>query len=181
MKKKSYNNLKEDEVGPETKGPSNNISPSDTSAEGGFRGFNSVEMPYYYNATDPSEYDENVSSNYKSKDISVDKKVLDILLMLGDEMDNANEVNLANFSNFLISKFAQQNIDDEYEIELMLKKLLIKVKNADLPNTNDVIKKLTKIFSRTFLLELVKNNDIEKSRKSAYKKTLHRAGQYLSE
>jgi hypothetical protein len=58
---------------------------------------------------------------------------------------------------------------------------MIRVNNADIVNTNDVLKKLTKIYSRTLTLEYMKNNDLDKSKKSAYKKALHRAEQYLSE
>ena len=95
---------------------------------------------------------------------------------LGEQLDIAGEVQLANFSDFLLKKFAE--VDNP---ELNFNKLMIKINNADITNTGEIIKKLTKIYSRTVMLEYYLNSDINESKKSAYKKMLHRANQYLSE
>lgn len=106
------------------------------------------------------------------------QSAIDKLVRLADLFDQDNIEVYANFTDFLIKKFAQVKSEDSTD---SFNNLILKVKRMDIPNTNEVIKKLTKIYSRTILLEYGKDNDLEKSKKSAYTKTLHRANQYLSE
>jgi hypothetical protein len=106
------------------------------------------------------------------------KEVINFLIDLADNMDLDNKESFANFTDFLIVKFAQ-SIQKDYNDSF--NNLIIKIKRMDIPDTNDVVKKLTKIYSRTILIEYDKSKDLEKAKESAYKKALHRANQYLSE
>lgn len=169
MIKKSYPNPNS-----ELTGPSNDLTPGESSTETGARGINSTEMTSTFDSVDP------ISKHYLNheEDNSVPDEILDLLTNLGDEMDKQDEEVLANFSDFLIKKFAQaKNID----YNQLFNNLMIKINNADLVHTNEIIKKLAKIYSRTLVLEYMENEDLEKSKESAYKKILHRAEQYLSE
>lgn len=175
MNKKSYHSGETAQI----KGPSADLVDKESSTESGGRGLNLVEMTSEFDKTDPSIYDENIESDYKSKDRVVPKELFNQLVFLGDEMDKSNEETLANFADFLIKKFSA--IEEITDPAILFNQLLIKINNADLVNTNELIKKLCKIYSRTLLLEYMKNQDLNKSKQSAYKKVLHRADQYLSE
>jgi hypothetical protein len=138
-----------------------------SNTETGGRGPTSIaEHSYYFDTPSPEEDEE------------VDQDLADFLITLGDEMDNANEEALANFADFMLTKIAEAK---DINYTKLFNQLMIKINNADLVNTNDILKKLTKIYSRTLSLEYMKNQNLEKSKESAYKKTLHRADQYLSE
>jgi hypothetical protein len=177
MKKQSYKSAPDGEE-PEVRGPSVDLVDKETATESGGRGFNLVEMTSDFDAVDPDIYDENVKSDIKSGEKVLSDDIMNLLVTLGDEMDNTGERSLANFADFLINKFAQvENISSTR----LFNQLMIKINNADLTNTNDILKKLTKIYSRTIVLEYMNSKDLEKSKESAYKKTLHRADQYLSE
>jgi hypothetical protein len=153
------------------------ISGGNSSTEMGERGFSSNEMTSDYDATDPETYDT-YSPDTSDEDQVLSNELMELFLLLGDEMDHQDELALANFADFMVVKLAQaKNLDPTR----MFNQLLIKVNNTDIADTNETIKKLTKIYSRTLALEYLKNKDLEKAKESAYKKTLHRADQYLSE
>jgi hypothetical protein len=169
MKKHSY---KSSDNNVEVQGPRNDLSEKDTATENGGRGFNLIEMTSEFDKLDKDNKSHEESSN-------ISNQVFDLLISLGDELDSDNKESLSNFTDFLLRKFAEAENNVDYSI--LFNNLMIKVNNSDLINTNEMIKKLAKIYSRTFVLEFGMNQDKEKSKKSAYKKTLHRANQYLSE
>jgi hypothetical protein len=147
---------------------------SETSTENaGRNGVCLVEMTSDFSRTDPEP-------KKKPKELgdSPAEDVIDLLVLLGDDLDRQNEPALAGFADFLISKIAAAKAMDS---EILYKELILKVNGTDLVNTNEIIKKLTKIYSRTFLIELIKTDDAVKAKTSAYKKILHRADQYLSD
>jgi hypothetical protein len=172
MIKKSY------ETGSTAKevGPKSDLVDKETATETGGRGFNLVEMTSTFDGTDPEIKIENEFD--KNKDQIMSDKLLNMLLELGDGLDASNEESFANFTDFLIKKIAETKSID---YSVLFNQLMIKVNNTDLVHTNEIIKKLTKIYSKTLLLEYIKNSNLEKSKESAYKKVLHRAEQYLSE
>lgn len=177
MNKKSYTSAP---AGPakELTGPgSPDMSEQDTTTETGGRGFNLTEMTSTYDNTDPDKYDK---ETFVGGNKTTNKPLMDMLVNLGDDLDRSGEEALASFADFLIKKFAQASVVKINYAE-MFNQLMIKVANADLVNTNDTLKKLAKIYSRTLSLEYLKTDDLEGSKASAYKKTLHRAEQYLSE
>ncbi len=169
MKKKSYSASFENDLS--LTGPKNDLVDS---KETGARGFNLNEMTEDFENTDPAIYDR---ESFQNKGQVVSEEVLNLLVLMGDEMDLIKEESLANFADFLIIKFAQ--IDVEYP--KLFNQMMIKINNSDLVNRNEIIKKLTNIYSKTLALEYLNTNDLEKARSSAYQKLLHRADQYLSE
>lgn len=148
----------------------NDVSATET----GGRGFSSTEMTTDYDMSNSGNNDDSLV--YKSKNNNSYEDVMDLLVLLGDEMDAGDNESLAGFSDFLLKKFAEAEDFTKKYNELMLK-----INNADLANTNEILKKLTKIYSRTILLEFNGKQSLAKSKESAYKKVLHRAEQYLQE
>lgn len=153
----------------------NSLEEKDTATDTGGRGFNLNEMSNDYDQTHGPEKKSDPALSSSESNFE-HKEIFDILYNLGEQLDIAGEVQLANFSDFLLKKFAE--VDNP---ELNFNKLMIKINNADITNTGEIIKKLTKIYSRTVMLEYYLNSDINESKKSAYKKMLHRANQYLYE
>jgi len=160
------------------RGPTVDLVDKESATESGGRGFNLTEMTSDFDHTDPDEYEEGNPPIEESKGQSLNKEVFDLLVLLGDGLDASGEESLANFADFLIKKFAEV---EETNYTELFNSLTIKINNADIVNTNEILKKITKIYSRTLILEHMKNNDIERAKESAYKKALHRADQYLSE
>lgn len=128
-------------------------------------------------AKEPDLYYEESYEEDEVLDGHIDKELMDIFVELGDAMDEGDDEVLANFTDFIIKKFSSVK-DINYTI--LFNNLLIKINNADLSNTNDILKKLTKIYSRTLKLEYLKEKNIDGAKESAYKKVLHRANQYLA-
>lgn len=177
MNKKSYLASKTDKV--EVKGPSADLVNKETATETGARGFGTTEMTYYYDQTDPDIYEEESEESSEGRPLGQD--VIDMLVELGDGLDVQNEKVLAGFADFLISKFAQAK-DSNIDYSIMFNKIITRVISAEyLSNRNEICKKLAKIYSRTLVLEYNQSGNLDSSKKSAYKKTLHRAEQYLSE
>lgn len=128
-----------------------------------------------HTSKDPDLYEEPA---YTSEQDKLDDELMEIFIELGDAMDLSDEEVLADFADFMIQKYASSK--EAGDPTVLFNNLLIKINNADLTNTNDILKKLTKIYSRTIRLEYFKHKNMEKAKESAYKKTLHRADQYLS-
>lgn len=150
----------------------------DYSAENaGKNGFNLQEMAVDIDGVMPNDiYDNGIDEKeYNLYD------TLDRLKRLKEEInEDLSEDELTQYVDFIdiiIEKIAYEESED------YLKKfndLLIKVNNADIADTNDAIKKLAKIFSRTVLLAMSNGADKNAAYKSAYLKILNRANQYLS-
>lgn len=150
------------------------ISSDSATETAGAAGWNLQESAQDINGHLSDEIDDESMSSETSDEAD---KAIKTLVELGDILDLQGKDVYADFTDFLIKKVAQevgktplQNFND----------LIIKVNNTDLTETNDTIKKLTKIFSRTVLLEMSNHGDLEAAYLSAYKKTLNRADQYLS-
>ncbi len=171
--KRAYHNNEDSSI----QGAKPTLEEKDSATESGGRGFSSNEMTQYYDYSEPATYRENLPKE-KIKKNENHEEVFNMLVDLGDAMDQIGEENLANFADFLLAKFAAA---EEANPTVMFNQLMIKINNADLVNTNEILKKLAKIYSRTVLLEYYKNQDFKKSKASAYQKTLHRAEQYLAE
>jgi hypothetical protein len=147
---------------------------------GGSFGITLLEMskePEMGVGVDPDQYKSEFDGEGKGEEV-IDEDIMDILVNLADEMDKVREHNLANFTDFLIKKFAESN---EVNFTKKFNDLMIKINNSDLSDRNETIKKLTKIYSRTLVLEFMDKDDMDRARESAYKKTIHRADQYLAE
>jgi hypothetical protein len=165
MNKRAYDSAPIGEEAAPIKSRITNLSEGLSSTETGGRGVDSIV--------------EHSTSFPNPEDDEMDEEDLaDLFISLGDDMDVVGEEVLANFADFMLIKIAETRDLDYSEL---FNQLMIKINNADLVNTNEILKKLAKIYSRTLSLEFLKNQDLDKSKKSAYKKTLHRADQYLSE
>jgi len=149
----------------------------DYSAENaGKGGFNLQEMAADIDGVMPNDiYDNGIDQEqYNLK--STLKKLKD----LKEDLEDGSEdelIQYAGFVDFIIKKMSYEQSED------YLKKfndLLIKVNNADIADTNDAIKKLAKIFSRTVIIEMSNGSSKHEAHKSAYLKILNRANQYLS-
>lgn len=177
MKKQSYHTS-----APEKKKPAKDgdlpifYRENDIAAEGA-NGFNHLEMGMEGFGQDPDNYEENQKAT-STEDKSIES-VIDLLVEIGDAADADDNEVFANFADFLLVKYAETKVEEDPT--LLFNQLMIKITNSDLPDTNETIKKLTKIFSRTILLEHAQHGDLQKAKQSAYKKVVHRADQYMTE
>ncbi len=176
MIKRSYHNSKPEKRKPAKDGDLPIFGRENDVAAEGANGFNLLEMGIEGFGQDPDNYPQNKRKT-TTEDKSVDG-VIDLLVELGDIADANDNETFANFADFLLVKYAESKEEDP---AILFNQLLIKIVNADLPDTNDVIKKLTKIYSRTILLEHAQHGDLNKAKQSAYKKVIHRADQYMTE
>ncbi len=138
----------------------------------GRAGWNLREMSRDINGIPPEEKVE----LFPESEIDV-KPTVEFLTDLSDDLDQAGMETYADFIDFLLVKFATE---DKKTYLQKFNELMIKVSATDIPDTNETIKKLTKIFSNTILLETSKGADKNAAYESAYKKTLNRAEQYLT-
>lgn len=90
--------------------------------------------------------------------------MLDLFIHLGDEMDQDGKHNLASFSDFLITKIAEQK-NNNYE--LLLKELVIKLSNSDLLNKNNLIISIGKLYNEKYL-ELLEDFGSQTAHREAY-------------
>lgn len=176
INKKSYSNAREERRKAMDKLYINHQSESATE-NAGRNGYNLQEMSADINGRNPEDlYKEKTKpSDDVSKDVF---SVLENLKTLSEENNLDKE---AEFFSFLINKFSQVNkAENNYTSSIdPFNNLMIKISLTDIPDTNSLIKKLTKIYSKTILLEYNKNNDMNAAKKSAYNKVVHRAEQYL--
>jgi hypothetical protein len=143
----------------------------DTATENaGRNGFNLQEMRADINGRLPDDvYDE---EKEKSEDYS---EALDTLKELDSLLEEKGLKDYSSFTSLLIQKFAE-----DADPVRKFNDLLLKINNADMADTNEAIKKITNIFSRTIIIEYSKHGDLDRAKESAYKKVFNRANQYLS-
>jgi hypothetical protein len=132
------------------------------------RGISLTEMTTDYDKTDSARFE----GGQEIDELST------FLVDLADDMDSQEEEVFADFSDFLLKKIAEVNSIDYSKL---FNQIIVKISEADISNSNELIKKLTKIFSRTIVLEFEKHKDMQKAKESAYFKVLHRAEQYLED
>lgn len=146
------------------------ITESDTTTETGGRGLILTEMTQDFDKKSPEFKSDPALKSSDPADI------IDMLVEIGDELDKTDSEVIANFTDFLVRKFA---ILQDPNVEF--NNLMIKINNSDISNSAEMIKKLTKIYSDTVLLEFKNQNNINSAKQSALKKILTRADQYLTE
>jgi len=177
MKKQSYHTSKPEEKKPAKDGDLPIFYRENDIASEGANGFNLLEMGLEGFGQDPDNYESNHQKE-TTEDKSI-KNVIDLLVEMGDAADASDNEVFANFTDYLLVKYAETK--QKEDPTLLFNQLMIKITNADLPDTNDVLKKLTKIYSRTLLLEHAQHGNLQKAKHSAYKKVVHRADQYMTE
>lgn len=149
------------------------ISSDSATENAGRNGYNLQEMTSHYDSRLP----DSLYKEYEGEEEQDTEEVMSMLVELGDLLDEKSEEKYANFIDLLILKVADDSKKSYLE---KFNDLLIKINNTDIPETNDTIKKLTKIFSRTVMLERESGRSLSEAYESAYKKTLNRADQFLS-
>lgn len=168
MKKQSYENSREERL---QFLDNLTLSPKkDSATEGIGRGYSLQES-----AQDINGYTETNFYKESPKTSQSMETPIELLKELNQALEEDGQEVYAEFISFLIKKVAQQ----EGAPAKTFNNLILKINNADLPDTNDFIKKLTKIYSRTVLIELERQGDITQAKESAYQKVLHRAEQHL--
>lgn len=182
MKKISYWSSDEKPLKPEKWAPVDLVGRDKESAtdNAGRNGWALLEMtrePGMGGGTEPTDYESGIKKEKTGEEI-MEEDLMDLFVFLGDELDKGGEHRLSNFADFMIKKIAESREADFTE---KYNDLMIKINNSDIPDRNETIKKLTKIYSRTLVLEFMDKDNINMAKESAYKKTLHRADQYLSE
>lgn len=167
LDKKAYQNARK-ERGRVLENITLNIDSQDSSTENASRnGFNLQEMGFMIKEELPDDFYLN------SAEDSTSIENFDFLKRLSNKLDDKKE---ANFVSFVFKKISKEINKTPIE---KFNDLILKINNADIPDRNDLIKKLTKIFSRAVILESIEK-DIVEAQDSAYKKILNRARQYLS-
>ncbi len=143
----------------------------------GRNGFALLEM-----TTEPLMLGSNIDNpTPDKKKTKVDKKdfkeIIDLLFLLGNEMDEVDQVELANFSNFLLKKYAEVS---DIDYSKSFNELLLKVKNSEVENFNEILINLAKYYSKLILSQDMSEESSEESKKIAYEKTLEKANIYLT-
>lgn len=180
MKKIAYWSSIEKEKKPEKDVPVGLTDQDSATENAGRAGWSLLERttePLLMGENEPEIY-EDPGVPEKTEDLAMSDKVRKILVELGDGLDESGEYELANFADFLIKKFAEA---ERINFSELYNQLMLKINNSDLTDRNETMKKLTKIYSKTLLLEHTGHQDKRKAEESAYKKTLHRADQYLGQ
>tara|TARA_A100001011_G_scaffold400092_1_gene512277 strand:+ start:1151 stop:1708 length:558 start_codon:yes stop_codon:yes gene_type:complete len=100
-------------------------------------------------------------------------ELVGLLLDIGDTMDHHDE-KLADFSDFLLKKYAEQR---DADVTKMFNDIVIKIKESDAFDKDDLIIKITKRYSRYIKNYFEKSNDLYKSKQFAYNKILNDIGE----
>ncbi len=134
--------------------------------------------------TQPATISEVEERNIPLKLQSEERKVfnyddlIELFGALGDALDDDGMHAEADFVDFLIVKVAQQ-LDNDYA--MFFKNLLIKIVKSDLPNSQEIIKKVVKTYNH-YLIENKKQNINQKeSEKIAYQHSVEIANQYVTQ
>ena len=88
-------------------------------------------------------------------------------------MDHHDE-KLADFSDFLLKKYAEQR---DADVTKMFNDIVIKIRESDALDKDDLIIKITKRYSRYIKKYFEKSNDLYKSKQFAYNKILNDIGE----
>lgn len=161
-------------------------SATENAGRGGMSLLERTTEPLMMGDNDPEQYKDHGKPKVEEPDKDEEEilsRVMELLVRVGDDMDNIEEYTLASFADYLILKFAQASAGTARDYSRVEKynRLMLKINNSDMSDRNDTIKKLTNIYSRTLITEFSKHNDIGKAHQSAYSKALHRADQYLGD
>lgn len=170
---KAYQNAREKRKAAVSSLPFEIVSDSATE-KGGRGGMNLQEMSADIDGVMP---DDAYSKKKYSDDETDMSQSIGALVELGDLLDLSNEHVYAEFIDLIIKKIASDKIKSPVQ---KFNDLMIKIMETDIPDSNDAMSRLAKIFSRTIIVELSAHRDLIKAQESAYKKVLHRAEQFLS-
>ena len=103
------------------------------------------------------------------------KDLMAMLTEIADINDLEGRFSEANFADFLIKKFAEQEDTDR---ELAFKQLLMKIVDSDLVFYNEAVKELTDYYNSRLSLGVQMGRSLPESKDMALKKTEVKAGRY---
>ncbi len=181
MKKKSYRN-KAFEAKPSIR-PEDIPTPND--ADEGYSGSNPEAGAAGFIFGDPVSYHEQEDDPYMvelDKDEKINSTPIDIndltdmLLAISDEMDKQADYDLANFSDFLIKKIAQQR---GLNHSSLLRDLLSKIVESDLVNQNKILINITSIYNLTLKEQASKGVSIKQASELAYNAAALKVREYV--
>ncbi len=140
-------------------------------------GRNGITLTFHQSAEDidgvmPYNITESYEDFEKKPPIDNLGRLVELLLGLGDSMDEQDK-KLADFSDFLLKKYAEQR---DADVSKMFNDLVVKIKESDMLDSDDVIIKVTKRYSRYVLSGYKKFNNLNKSKQFAYNKILKEVG-----
>tara|TARA_A100001011_G_scaffold357087_2_gene401652 strand:- start:835 stop:1377 length:543 start_codon:yes stop_codon:yes gene_type:complete len=130
-----------------------------------------VSPPTYKEEEEESEL---ATQRRKSNNINKDD-VMAMLAEIANINDTEGRVSEANFADFLIKKFAEQEDVDKGS---SFKKLLMKIVDSDLVFYNEVVKDLTDYYNTRLSLGIQMGKSLEESRDMAFQKTEVKARRY---
>jgi|TARA_Y100000034_G_C6782123_1_gene349660 hypothetical protein len=104
------------------------------------------------------------------------KSLMDLLVGLANAADDQDEIKMADFTDFLITKFAQQiNIDHS----ILFKDLIIKIIESDIFNQDEIVVNLTNHYNRLIVLSVSSGMNILDAKKKAYNMVANKAERYV--
>jgi hypothetical protein len=129
-----------------------------------------VSPPTYKEEEEPE-----LSSERRVKK-NIDKKdLMAMLTEIADINDLEGRISEANFTDFLIKKFAEQ---EDIDRERIFKQLLMNIVDSDLVFYNEAVKDLTDYYNSRLSLGVQMGKTLSESRDMAFKKTEVKAGRY---
>jgi|TARA_R110001583_G_scaffold16234_24_gene66365 hypothetical protein len=123
--------------------------------------------------------DEPVDSGSGARDIY--EEVVPLLLELGDGLDqNGDEesVRLASFADFLLKKISEHKREDYAKLFNLL---LVKISDSDILDSNNLLLRLTKLYSRAIAFRVTSGLKREDAEREAYMKAVRYADTFIGE
>lgn len=104
------------------------------------------------------------------------KDLLSTILQLADDLDAEGESVLADFSDFLIKKIAQQIQEDP---EKLFRNLILKLGNSDILNNNLILIDIVRIYNSSLASNIINNIDEKEAKFMAYQDALEKVKKYV--
>lgn len=92
-------------------------------------------------------------------------EILDLLVELGDGLDESGEYRLASFADFLIKKIAEQEPVDHQKL---LQNLIVNIYNSDLQFVNNLIAKIVLDYNKKFMDSVNSGESKQEAHRAAY-------------
>lgn len=108
------------------------------------------------------------------------ENIADMLSNLADDLilsDNCDDIALASFAHFLIKKVGSAK---HFSYDKKFNELMIKISQSDLPNVNNLLLHLTRLFNNKYLNNLNSGHNRYDSKRLSYDDVVKVAEQYAS-
>jgi hypothetical protein len=132
-------------------------------------------MPPTHTEEEESPYFTEKSRKKSYKHLDYDD-LLKMMLAMADEMDQQDDIVLANFADFLIKKIAiQKNID----YSALFRDLLVKVVDSDILDKDDILIDATLEFNKLLKLYINLEDNEATAKRKAYQGAAARVKEYV--